>query len=243
MAATLPGPTVGVVLPVLNEAENLHRTLSELCARQRFDEIIVVDGGSTDASVEIVCKFMSMVTSGGSAAPTLIEGARGRARQMRVGAQAAHAEVLLFLHADCVLPPNAAESIREAVGQGRLWGRFDVRLSGRHVLLRVIERLMNWRSRLTGIATGDQGLFVRRDVYDMLGGFAPLALMEDIEFCRRLKWVGKPARLPEPVTASSRRWEKNGIIRTILLMWSLRLLYWLGVSPARLTRWYRDLPD
>ena len=111
-------------------------------------------------------------------------------------------------------------------------------MSGEHFPLRVIERLMNWRSRLTGIATGDQALFVRRDVYRLLGGFAPLPLMEDVEFCARLKCVGRPACLPGPVIASSRRWEKHGIVRTVLLMWTLRLLYWLGVSPARLARWY-----
>lgn len=234
---------MAVILPVFNESENLGRVLPELLEHQQFDEIIVVDGGSTDASVEIVCRFMSAVTSESAAPPILIQSARGRARQMRAGAGAATADILLFLHADCVLPPDAAGSIREAVGRGRLWGRFDVRLSGRHFLLRVVERLMNWRARLTGISTGDQGLYVRRDVYDMLGGFAPLALMEDIEFCRRLKWVGKPARLPGAVVASSRRWENEGIVRTILLMWCLRLLYWLGVSPARLARWYRGLHD
>jgi rSAM/selenodomain-associated transferase 2 len=146
--------------------------------------------------------------------------------------------VLLFLHADGTLPPGAADDIRDAVEAGRPWGRFDVRLSGRHFLLRVIERLMNWRSRLTGIATGDQAMFVRRDVYRMLGGYAPLPLMEDIELSTRLKWICRPACLPGPVLASSRRWEKHGIIRTILLMWTLRFLYWLGVSPARLARWY-----
>lgn len=236
-SASLPC-TVAVILPVFNEAENLGRILPDLLERQHFDEVIVVDGGSADASVEIVCKFMSSGALDRPAGPTLIQSARGRARQMHAGALTAGADVLLFLHADGALPAGAAAAVREAVARGRLWGRFDVRLSGRHFLFRAIERLMNWRSRLTGIATGDQAIFVQRDLYRLLGGFAPLALMEDVEFCRRLKWVGKPACLPGPVIVSSRRWEKNGVIRTILLMWTLRFLYWLGVSPARLARWY-----
>jgi len=233
-----PAPTVAVILPVLNEAAQLEETLAALIEEQHFDEIIVVDGGSTDASVEIVCKFMSAGEPDRHATPVLIQSAHGRALQLRAGADAAQADVLLFLHADSSLPPGATDDIRDAVEAGRLWGRFDVRLSGRHFLFRVIERLMNWRSRLTGIATGDQAIFVRRDVYRKLGGYTPLPLMEDIEFCARLKWISRPACLPGPILASSRRWEKHGIIRTVLLMWTLRLLYWLGVSPDRLARWY-----
>jgi rSAM/selenodomain-associated transferase 2 len=233
-----PPLAVAVILPVLNEAAQLEELLLVLIEDQHFDELIVVDGGSTDTSVETVCKFMSPDEPDTQPVPVLIQSPRGRALQMHAGAQAAQADVLLFLHADSTLPPGAADDIRDAVEAGRLWGRFDVRLSGRHFLFRVIERLMNWRSRLTGIATGDQAIFVRRDVYHKLGGYAPLALMEDIEFSARLKWIGKPECLPGPVVASSRRWEKNGIIRTILMMWTLRFLYWLGVSPARLARWY-----
>lgn len=229
---------VAVILPVLNEAARLEQALAALIEDQQFDELIVVDGGSTDASVETVCKFMSPDEPDMQPVPVLIQSPRGRALQMHVGAQAAQADVLLFLHADCALPPGAADDIRDAVEAGHAWGRFDVRLSGRHFLLRAVERLMNWRSRLTGIATGDQAVFVRRDVYQMLGGYAPLPLMEDIEFSARLKWIGRPACPPGPVLASSRRWEKHGIIRTILMMWTLRFLYWLGVSPARLARWY-----
>lgn len=233
-----PPLAVAVILPVLNEAAHLEELLLALIEDQHFDELIVVDGGSMDTSVETVCKFMSPDEPDSQPVPILIQSPRGRALQMHAGAQAAESDVLLFLHADSTLPPGAADDIRDAVESGRLWGRFDVRLSGRHFLFRVIECLMNWRSRLTGIATGDQAIFVRRDVYRKLGGYAPLALMEDIEFSSRLKWVGKPVCLPGPVVASSRRWEKNGIIRTILVMWALRFLYWLGVSPARLARWY-----
>jgi rSAM/selenodomain-associated transferase 2 len=225
---------------MFNEARHLEKNLSELLAGHPFDEVIVVDGGSTDASVEIVCKLMSADTTGSQPVPYLIQAPRGRARQMHAGAQATGADVLFFLHADTTLPSDAVEQIRNAIRGDFLCGRFDVRLSGRHFLFRVIERLMNWRSRVSGIATGDQGLFVRRDVYRMLGGFAPIALMEDIEFSTRLKWVGKPACLRGPVNASSRRWEQRGILRTILSMWTLRFLYWLGVSPERLARWYDD---
>ena len=235
--ATESPPSVAVIVPVLNEAERLDACLAELIERQNFDEIIVVDGGSTDASVEIVCKRMSTDASTGPA-PYLFQAPRGRARQMHAGASAAFADALLFLHVDAVLPPEAVEQIRAAIRRGSLWGRFDVRLSGRHFLFRLIERLMNWRSAASGIVTGDQAMFVRRDVYRLLGGFAPIALMEDVECSARLKWIGKPARLRGPVTVSSRRWERRGIMRTILLMWTLRFLYWLGVSPERLARWY-----
>lgn len=231
-------PTIALILPVLNEAARLDACLSELIQRHAFDRIIVVDGGSTDASVEIVCKFMS--TDAVIARPilNLLQSPRGRARQLHAGALAANADVLLFLHADTTLPATAVADIRAAIQRGDLWGRFDVRLSGRGFLFRIIERLMNWRSARTGIVTGDQAMFVRRDVYRVFGGFAPIALMEDIEFSTRLKWVARPARLRATVVTSSRRWQKKGIVRTIFLMWTLRFLYWLGVSPQRLARWY-----
>jgi rSAM/selenodomain-associated transferase 2 len=233
---------VAVIVPVFNEANCLSNCLTELLDHHHFNEIIVVDGGSTDASVEIVCKLMSSDTLTGLPVPYLFQTPRGRAQQMHAGAQAASADVLLFLHADTALPLEAAEQVRDAIGRGYLWGRFDVRLSGRHPLFRLIERMMNWRSALSSIATGDQGIFVRRDAYRLLGGYASIPLMEDVEFSQRLKWVGKPARLRRQAVTSSRRWEEKGIIRTTLLMWILRFLYWLGVSPERLARWYYRLP-
>ena len=229
-------PTVAVVLPVLNEAAHLNTCLSELQQHHSVDEILVVDGGSTDASVETVCRHMAADVA--RVTPCLLQTSRGRARQMHAGALVANSDVLLFLHADVRLPEGAVEQVCVALRRGYLWGRFDARLSGRNFLFRIIERLMNWRSAATGIATGDQAIFVRRDVYHMIGGYAPMDLMEDIEFSRRLKWVGRPARLHGPVMVSARRWEEKGILRTVLLMWTLRLLYWLGISPTRLARWY-----
>ncbi len=241
-AARASSPTVAVIIPVLNEATLLNARLSELLGQHGFDEIIVVDGGSTDKSVEVVCKLLPPDASSAWPVLRLAQSARGRARQMNAGAQMAEADVLLFLHADTMLPPNAADQVRESIRDGSLWGYFDVRLSGRNFLFRVIERLMNWRSAASGIATGDQALFVRGDVFRVFGGFAPVPLMEDIDLSRRLKWAGKPARRRETVETSSRRWEEWGILRTILLMWALRFLYWIGVSPSRLARWYERRP-
>ena len=235
-------PTVAVILPVLNEAARLSAQLPELLERHGFDEVIVVDGDSTDESIAIVCKHLPPDATSAWPALRVFQAPRGRARQMNAGVQMAEADVLLFLHADTTLPPNAAEHVRESIRAGYLWGRFDVRLSGRHVLFRVVERLMNWRSAASGIATGDQAIFVRRDVLRVFGGFAPMPLMEDIDLSRRLKWAGKPARRRETVVTSSRRWEERGILRIIILMWTLRFLYWAGVSPSRLTRWYERHP-
>jgi rSAM/selenodomain-associated transferase 2 len=233
---------MAVIIPVLNEAALLNTRLPELLGQHGFDEIIVVDGGSTDKSLEVVCKHLPPDASSAWPVLRLAQSARGRARQMNAGAQMAEADVLLFLHADTTLPPDAAAHVRESIRAGHLWGRFDVRLSGRHVLFRVIERLMSWRSAASGIATGDQAIFVRRDVFRVFGGFAPLPLMEDIDLSRRLKWAGKPARRRETVVTSSRRWEQQGILRTILMMWTLRFLYWAGVAPLRLARWYERRP-
>jgi len=158
---------------------------------------------------------------------------------MNLGAHGAHGDVLLFLHADTRLVAGALEAVRHAIRYGAIWGRFDVRLSGQHALLRVIERFMNWRSRLTGIVTGDQALFVRQDAFRIAGGFGEMPLMEDIEFSARLRIFGRPACLREHVVTSSRRWEQEGIVRTVMRMWTLRLCYLIGVSPARLARWYR----
>lgn len=225
-------PSVAVILPVRNEAVILETSLSDLFTRHDPLEVIVVDGGSGDATRAIAGSFSSRYPV------RVLDASPGRASQMNAGAAAAHADILLFLHADTRLPPRALERIREAIGAGRAWGRFDVCLDGARSAYRIIERFMNWRSALTGIATGDQAIFVRRDVFESLGGYAPIALMEDIEFSRRLKRRSRPARILDPATASARRWERYGVVRTVLRMWWLRFLYWLGVSPAHLARWY-----
>ncbi len=163
---------------------------------------------------------------------------------MNAGAKSADAEILWFLHADSQLPECADELIRDALAtSGRCWGFFEVRLSGSRLMLRIVERMMSWRSRLSGIASGDQGLFVTRDWFDQIDGFPRIALMEDIGISRKLKNLGRPVCVSQKLVTSSRRWEKNGMLRTILLMWKLRLLYWLGVHPDRLVHMYYGRGD
>ena len=170
---------------------------------------------------------------------TLLSAAPGRASQMNRGANASVADVLLFVHADTELPPDAIDRARAAVAAGALWGWFRVRLSGTARAFRVIEFMMNWRARLTGIATGDSALFVRADVFRCVGGFPAIELMEDIALSARLKTIGRPTPLAATVVTSSRRWQRHGIARTVLRMWCLRALYACGVSPRRLATWYR----
>jgi len=241
-AESNPAPTIAVILPVLNEATLLPACLAKLIEQQQFDEIIVVDGSSTDASADVVRERIASGVGEQQTCPQLIQSPRGRARQMQAGADTVKSDIMFFLHADTELPTGIADHVREAIHRGYFWGHFDVRLSGRHAWFRIVERLMNWRARLSGIATGDQGIFVRSDVFRVVGGFPQQALMEDIELSTRLKWFGRPACLPGPLTTSSRRWEQNGIFRTVLLMWFLRGLYAFGVSPARLARWYDRRP-
>jgi len=224
-------PSVAVVVPVLNEISELPRCC-EAWRALAVDELLVVDGGSADGTREFLqqsgIRWASAVA--------------GRASQMNTGAAALHADILLFLHADTTLSDGHVAEVREVMRDPEvIGGRFDIALSGSHPLLRLIERLMNWRSRLTGISTGDQAMFVRRDLFERIGGFADQPLMEDVELSRRLKRLGRIACLRQTVTTSSRRWEQHGILRTILLMWLLRLLYWLGMPPARLDNLYRQV--
>ncbi|HEX7055321.1 MAG TPA: TIGR04283 family arsenosugar biosynthesis glycosyltransferase [Burkholderiales bacterium] len=216
---------LSIVVPVLDEARVLAASLQALePLRRRGHEVIVVDGASRDASAAIAAPLADRV----------LQAPRGRAAQMNAGARAASGEALLFLHADTRLPPRADEKIFSAL-QKHLWGRFDVEIEGRHPALRLIGAAMNLRSRLTGIATGDQAMFVRRAEFP---GFPEIALMEDVALSRLLKRRGPPACLRDRVRTSGRRWESRGVLRTVLLMWRLRLLYWLGVSPERLARRY-----
>jgi rSAM/selenodomain-associated transferase 2 len=233
VAAPRTAPTVAIVVPVLVERE-IGAQLERLAALSP-DELIVAQA-SDRATRERLYAFAEKCTA---TTIRIISSARGRASQMNAGAAASSSDALLFVHADTVLPVDALSRVRDAILRGAVWGRFDVRLSGAAAAFRVIERAMNWRSTLTGIATGDQTVFVRRDVFKMLGGFAPIALMEDIEFSSRLKWVARPFRIRAAVTTSSRRWERGGILRTVVTMWLLRSLYACGASPRFLARWYR----
>jgi rSAM/selenodomain-associated transferase 2 len=223
-------PALSIVMPVLDEAAGLAGTLATLAPlRARGVELIVVDGGSRDGTPQLALPW----------ADAVVASPRGRARQMNAGAAQARGAVLLFLHADTQLPDGADAAVAAATAHGAAWGRFDVRIAGRPWMLRVVARAMNLRSRLTGIATGDQAIFVRRDVFERIGGYADQPLMEDVELCRRLRRAGRPACLRQRVTTSGRRWETRGVWRTIVLMWSLRWRYWRGESPEALARAYR----
>lgn len=220
---------LSIVIPVFNEAENIAATLNRLQAyRQQGHEVIVVDGGSRDNTIECAQGLVDQ----------LLISKPGRAMQMNVGAEQAQGDVLVFLHADTQLPDDADTLIFDAISRGNQWGRFNVRLSGRHVLFRLIENMMNWRSCVTGIATGDQVIFVRDMQFEQAGGYPDIKLMEDIELSKKLKSFDKPACIKQRVITSSRRWEKNGILRTVLLMWRLRLLHFFGVSPEKLFTLY-----
>jgi rSAM/selenodomain-associated transferase 2/rSAM/selenodomain-associated transferase 1 len=222
-----------IVMPVLNEGPTLAQYLHVLQAlRQRGAELVVVDGGSTDSTWALASALADQV----------LLSPRGRAAQMNAGAKDCNADVLLFLHADTQLPQDADQLIARAIASGHSWGRFDVRIDGPDPMLRVVERLMNLRSRLTGIATGDQAMFVRRDLFERLGGFADLPLMEDIELSKRLKKLGRPACMNVPVVTSARRWQQHGVWHTIVLMWRLRLAFFLGTSPQALAQQYGYAP-
>jgi rSAM/selenodomain-associated transferase 2 len=221
-----------IVLPVLNEAAIIAAALQALAPlRRRGVEIIVADGDSRDGTAQLAKPF----------ADRIITVRRGRGAAMNAGAALGTGDALLFLHADTALPDNADRLIDAALAR-RAWGRFDLRIAGRHPLLAVVARMINWRSRLTGIATGDQAIFVSRKAFAAVGGFPDLPLMEDIAISRRLKRLCRPFCIATPAVTSGRRWEQNGVIRTILLMWRLRLSYYLGVEPALLARLYGEVP-
>ena len=224
---------LSIVVPVLDEGATLaERLLSLAPLRARGAELLVVDGGSQDGPP----------TTARTHADRVLQAPRGRASQLNAGARAARGDVLLFLHADTRLPPEADRLIDAVLAQGCHWGRFDVHIEGHHPLLPVVAVLMNLRSRLSGIATGDQAMFVRRRAFESLGGFAPLPLMEDIDLSERLKRLGPPACLRERVTTSGRRWDRHGFWRTLLLMWWLRAAWVLGADPHALARRYGYQP-
>ena len=219
---------VSIIVPVLNEAAAIQAALVPLqAARREGAEVVVVDGGSRDGTPAMAAALADRV----------LPSPRGRAAQMNTGAHASRGATLLFVHADTVLPPGAIAAV-EAAAARRPWGRFDVTIEGSDPLLAVVAFCMNLRSRLTGIATGDQAIFARRAAFDAVGGFPEIPLMEDIALSRRLGRLGRPACLRERVLTSGRRWESHGVLRTILLMWRLRLEYALGADPHRLARRY-----
>ena len=231
--AATPGisPTISLVVPVLDEAAAIAQSLKPVQHLRGGEvEVIVVDGGSRDETRRIARPLCDRIVSAQC----------GRARQMNAGAGVASGRVLLFLHADTRLPPGWNRMVCNALGDcEREWGRFDVRLDGAHPMLRVVERAINLRSRLSGIATGDQAIFVARDAFRAVGGFPDIALMEDIALSRALRARSRPACLRAAVVTSSRRWERNGIARTIALMWRLRFEYAFGADPEKLARLYR----
>ncbi|MEO7057648.1 MAG: TIGR04283 family arsenosugar biosynthesis glycosyltransferase [Caldimonas sp.] len=219
-----------VVVPVLDEAEGLRaRLLALQPLRDGGARVVVVDGGSRDASVAIAEAHADLV----------LTSPRGRATQMNAGAAALECRSLLFLHADTALPEGADRLVCAALASGHRWGRFDVRLDSARPAYRVIERLINLRSRLSGIATGDQAIFVDAAAFHAVGGYPDLALMEDIALSKRLKQLGRPACLHAVVVTSARRWQRFGVWRTVWLMWRLRAAFALGADPARLARSYR----
>lgn len=217
---------VSIIIPVLNEASGISGIIESLRTTLRGDfEIIVVDGGSVDGCIEKIRYHVDL----------MLTSASGRARQMNSGAARARGDIFLFLHADTTLPTDA---INDITATKMSWGYFEVRLSGSHLLFRIIEYMMNLRSRLTSVATGDQVLFVTRELFESVGGFPQIELMEDVAMSKLLRRHSRPLRLKKYVVTSSRRWQNNGIFKTITLMWWMRLLYFLGVAPSRLARMY-----
>jgi len=221
---------LSIIIPTFDEALRIAATLESLGdLRRRGHEVIVADGGSRDATASLARDLADRVVCS----------AAGRAEQMNAGARAATGDVFLFLHADSRLP-RAADSLvlQGLAGGGPAWGRFDVQIASPHPLLRLVETMMNLRSRLTRICTGDQGIFVRREAFEAIGGYPRQELMEDIAISARLRRLSAPLCLRERCLTSARRWESRGVLRTIMLMWWLRLQYAFGVAPARLARTY-----
>ena len=228
----MSSPVLSIVMPVLDEGERIGAAIDALAPLvARGAELIVVDGGSRDGTADRARASGAVV----------LEAPRSRAAQMNAGAATARGGSLLFLHADTRLPDGADGLIAQAL-RTHAWGRFDVRIDGRHPMLRVVAAMMNLRSRLTGIATGDQAMFVTRAAFEQAGRFPQQPLMEDIELSARLRRVGRPACLAARATTSGRRWERDGAWRTILLMWRLRFAYWRGAPPAELHRRYYGPP-
>ena len=237
--------TVSIIIPILNEADNLAHLFTNINSLNPMpQQVIVVDGGSNDDSIRIVRRFINKVMADNYCKIDwqMTESKAGRALQMNTGAALATGEVLLFLHADTQLPMNAIETISEAMKRAE-WGRFDVRIDSRQPTLRLVSQMINWRSKLSGIATGDQAIFISQSLFEQIGGYPNQALMEDVELCKQLKskqlkGIAKPACLKSKVITSARRWQQHGTWRTIILMWHLRFDYWRGVSADHIRQRY-----
>lgn len=221
---------LSIIIPALNEEKQIHACLNGLQPiRERGHEVILVDGGSQDQT----CKMSNDLVD------RVVHARMGRASQMNTGAKSAGGDIFLFLHADTVLSEDADyQIIRHIKDPDYYWGRFDIRLSGQHWLFRMIERFMNMRTRLTSINTGDHAIFISKALFNQIGGYEEIPLMEDISLSRKLKCIVKPVNLRQTVITSSRRWETRGIIRTLFTMWYLRLLYFFGIHPEQLVRKY-----
>ena len=220
---------ISIIIPVLNEQENLSRLTAYLqLVQDQGHEVIIVDGGSKDNTLTMAYEITRHVVVSNA----------GRALQMNSGADIATGEVLLFLHADTQLPENTVQIISELFNNKNYWGRFNVRLSSNKTVYRLIEQLINLRSRLTSIATGDQAIFIEKNLFDRVAGFPEIALMEDVAISKRLKKIVKPICLKQKVITSSRRWETKGVAATVFLMWKLRLYYFFGMSPDKLKQLY-----
>ncbi len=234
--------TVSIIVPILNEANNLPHLFTHIAGlNPSLQQIILVDGGSNDDSFEWAQKFIADLNNSNQSAINwqVVKSQADRARQMNKGASLATSDILLFLHADTELPTHAVADIQTAMQKSE-WGRFDVRLNSRQPMLWVVSHMINLRSRLTSIATGDQAIFITRKLFEQVGGYPQQALMEDVELCKQLKAKSKPACLKTKVITSARRWEQHGTCRTILLMWQLRFDYWRGVSADNIkARYYK----
>ncbi len=218
-----------IIIPTLNEQRGIENCLQALQPLRQHAELIIADGGSNDNTLVIATTLVDKIIHLG----------KGRAKQMNMGAKSATGEILLFLHADTFLPNHALVLIEQGLVENKQWGRFNIHLEGSSYMLAIISQMMNWRSRLTGIATGDQVIFIHKSLFEKIGGYADIALMEDIALCSVLKTESSPLCLKAKVRSSGRRWLQFGVIKTIVLMWSLRLRYWLGQSPNDLAELYR----